>query len=59
MFGLATNILPSEAGLIRANFENPEQAQVEVFNYIELYNNPKRIHSSLGYVSPIQFENQL
>ena len=42
-----------------AHFETPEQAQMEIFKYIELYYNPKRIHSSLGYVSPIQFENQL
>ena len=42
-----------------ANFETPEQAQMEIFKYIELYYNTKRIHSSLGYVSPIQFENQV
>jgi putative transposase len=40
-------------------FESHEQAQMEIFKYIELYYNPKRIHSSLGYLSPIQYENQL
>lgn len=39
-----------------ANFETPEQAQQEIFKYIELYYNTKRIHSSLGYLSPAQFE---
>lgn len=42
-----------------ANFETPEIAQMEIFKYIELYYNPKRIHSSLGYLSPIQYETQL
>ena len=39
-----------------AHFETPEQAQKEIFKYIELYYNTKRMHSSLGYVSPSQFE---
>jgi putative transposase len=39
-----------------AQFKNPEQAKMEIFKYIETYYNSKRIHSSLGYLSPIQFE---
>lgn len=39
-----------------AKFETPEQAQQEIFKYIELYYNIKRMHSSLGYISPAQFE---
>ena len=39
-----------------ANFENPEQAQQEIFKYIELYYNTRRMHSALGYLSPTQFE---
>jgi len=39
-----------------AHFETPEQAQQEIFKYIELYYNTKRMHSSLGYLSPVQFE---
>ena len=39
-----------------AHFKTPEQAQKEIFKYIELYYNTKRMHSSLGYVSPAQFE---
>ena len=39
-----------------ARYETPEQAQKEIFKYIELYYNTKRMHSSLGYVSPTDFE---
>lgn len=39
-----------------AHFETPEQAQQEIFKYIELYYNTRRMHSSLGYLSPAQFE---
>lgn len=28
-----------------ANYESPEQAQKEIFKYIEIYYNTKRIHS--------------
>jgi len=41
-----------------ANFETPEQAQKEIFQYIELYYNTKRLHSALGYLSPAQFQEQ-
>lgn len=34
-----------------------EDAQREIFNYIEGFYNPIRIHSSLGYMSPIAFKN--
>lgn len=42
--------------ILDAKYETPEQAQKEIFKYIELYYNTKRIHSSLGYISPTQFE---
>lgn len=41
-----------------AKYENPEQAQKDIFKYIELYYNTKRMHSALGYISPVQFEEQ-
>lgn len=31
-----------------ANYDNPEQAQMDFFKYIETYCNTKRIHSALG-----------
>jgi transposase InsO family protein len=36
-----------------------EQARASIFEYIEVFYNRKRIHSSLGYVSPEMFEASL
>jgi transposase InsO family protein len=38
-------------------FKTKAQAQQEMFEYIEIFYNRKRIHSALDYVSPVQFEN--
>jgi transposase InsO family protein len=40
-------------------FEDIEQARSEVFSYIEGYYNRVRLHSSLGYKSPMEFEMEL
>ena len=40
-------------------FESVEDARSEVFGYIEGYYNRIRLHSSLGYKSPMQFEMEL
>lgn len=37
-------------------FDCTTDAQIEIFNYIEAYYNTHRKHSSLGYLSPSQFE---
>ena len=39
-----------------ANYDNPEQAQMDIFKYIETCYNTKRIHSALNYLSPCDFE---
>lgn len=44
--------------LEKGAFESLEDARTEVFNYIEMYYNTHRLHSSLGYLSPAQFELQ-
>ena len=36
-----------------------EAAYREIYNYIEGFYNPSRVHSSIGYLSPIEFENSL
>ena len=40
-------------------FENPQQARLAIFDYIEAFYNRKRLHSALGYKSPVDFENQI
>ncbi len=40
-------------------FESVEDARSEIFSYIEGYYNRIRLHSGLGYKSPIRFENEL
>ena len=40
-------------------FESVEEARSEVFTYIEGYYNRVRLHSSLGYKSPLEFEREL
>ena len=32
------------------------QAKADVFDYIECFYNPRRRHSTLGYLSPMEFE---
>lgn len=39
-------------------FESLEDARTEIFEYVEMYYNTIRRHSSLGYLSPDKFEKQ-
>jgi putative transposase len=36
-------------------FKTKEQAYTEIFRYIEFFYNRKRIHGSLGYLSPVRY----
>ena len=40
----------------RKVYRSREQARADVFDYIECFYNPTRRHSTLGYLSPRQFE---
>jgi putative transposase len=40
-------------------FEDVEQARTEIFSYIEGFYNRVRLHSGLGYKSPLEFELEL
>lgn len=40
------------------HYATRKQARAEIFEYIEVFYNRQRRHSSLGYLSPLQFEQQ-
>ncbi len=42
--------------LDRRRFRSQAEARMAVFHFIEGFYNPARRHSSLGYLSPIEFE---
>jgi transposase InsO family protein len=39
-------------------FATRDEAKRAIFTYIEVYYNRKRLHSSLGYMSPVNYEKQ-
>lgn len=41
----------------RKQYRTRDQARADVFDYIERFYNPRRRHSTLGYLSPIEYEN--
>jgi putative transposase len=42
--------------LHRYRFQSRSQARSAIFDYVETFYNPKRLHSALGYQSPVEFE---
>jgi putative transposase len=43
----------------RKTYRTREEAKADVFDYIERFYNAKRRHSTIGYMSPMEFERQL
>ena len=37
-------------------YRTRDQARADVFDYIERFYNPRRRHSTIGYISPMEFE---
>ena len=44
--------------LDRQKWTTRSQLRAAVFDYIEVFYNRKRLHSSLGYKSPVEFETE-
>jgi putative transposase len=42
----------------RKMYRTRDDAKADVFDYIERFYNPKRRHSTIGYLSPMEFERQ-
>lgn len=42
----------------RKVYRTRDAARADVFDYIERFYNPRRRHSTLGYLSPMEFEEQ-
>jgi putative transposase len=40
----------------RKTYRTRDEAKADVFDYIECFYNPKRRHSTIGYMSPMEFE---
>ena len=51
--------LKTDTGLDESIPASRRNTELAVFDYIETFYNPTRRHSSLGYISPVAFENQL
>ncbi|WP_422388884.1 IS3 family transposase [Keguizhuia sedimenti] len=43
--------------LSRKHYRTRDELRADVFDYIERFYNPRRRHSTIGYLSPVQFEN--
>ena len=43
----------------RRMYRKRDDAKADVFDYIERFYNPKRRHSTIGYLSPVEFEKQM
>jgi len=43
----------------RSHFRTQTEARTAIFEFIEGWYNPRRRHSGLDYISPVQYENRL
>jgi putative transposase len=42
----------------RKMYRTRDEARADVFDHIERFYNPKHRHSTIGYLSPMEFERQ-
>ena len=43
---------------MRKTYRTRDEARADVFDYIERFYNTKRRHSTIGYLSPMEFETK-
>jgi len=43
--------------IARKTYRTRDEAEADVFDYIECFYNVKRRYSTIGYLSPMEFEN--
>jgi formimidoylglutamate deiminase len=57
--GLDSNVLIGLTDELRQlEYSQRDDAKADVFDYIERFYDPKRRHSTIGYLSPMKFERQ-
>ena len=44
--------------IYRRTYSNRKAAELDIFEYIEIWYNRKRLHSALGYKTPVEIENE-
>jgi putative transposase len=44
--------------LVKHRFKNPREASLAVFDFLEGFYNPRRRHTSIGSISPMEFERR-
>lgn len=44
--------------ITRRIYDTRQDARSDVFNYIELFRNPTRCHSTIAGISPVEFEQR-
>lgn len=50
--------LPKRERIRRQIYPTRQGARADVFNYIEMFSNPKHRHNTSGGVSPVEFEKR-
>jgi len=52
------SILKTEL-VYQTSFKNKQDALSKIFEYIEIFYNRQRMHSTLGYLTPASYEQEL
>ena len=43
---------------VRNKYTTRQEARLDIFEYIEVFYNKERIHSSIDYMTPTEYRNQ-